>query len=62
MNPNESPDPKASRPPPPPAHAEEPEITQEESVPTDGRDVEGEEAMKKVKNDQMDDPKAPPTP
>jgi len=62
MNDNPSPDPHASRPPPPPEHAEEPEITQEESVPTDGRDIEGEEAMKKVKNEQMEDPKAPPTP
>ncbi|WP_206179830.1 hypothetical protein [Variovorax sp. RKNM96] len=35
-----------------PAH-EEPEITQEESVPSDGRDTEGEEMMKKVGNRKL---------
>lgn len=35
---------------------DEPEITQEESVPTDGRDVEGEEQMKKVGNDKLREP------
>jgi hypothetical protein len=33
---------------------EEPEITQEESVPTDGRDVEGEELMKDVGNKKLE--------
>lgn len=33
---------------------EEPEITQEESVPTDGRDVEGEELMKDVVNHKLE--------
>jgi hypothetical protein len=35
---------------------EEPEITQEESVPSDGRDTEGEELMKEVKNRKLHDP------
>jgi hypothetical protein len=35
---------------------EEPEITQEESVPTDGRDLEGEKLMKKVRNKKLEDP------
>ena len=38
-----------------PAH-EEPEITQEESVPSDGRDTEGEEMMKQVVNRKLEDP------
>lgn len=33
---------------------EEPEITQEESVPTDGRDVEGEKLMKDVVNHKLE--------
>ncbi|CAN7309243.1 hypothetical protein LJR069_001561 [Variovorax paradoxus] len=45
---------------------DEPEITQEESVPTDGSDTEGEEQMKKVGNRKLQDPgdaerKTPPT-
>ena len=32
---------------------EEPSITQEESVPTNGKDVEGEEMMKQVRNDLL---------
>ncbi len=32
---------------------EEPEITQEESVPNDGRDVEGEKLMKDVVNEKL---------
>ncbi|MDB5895806.1 MAG: hypothetical protein JWQ88_3337 [Rhodoferax sp.] len=32
---------------------DEPEITQEEDVPLDGRDHEGEEMMKEVGNDRM---------
>jgi hypothetical protein len=32
---------------------EEPEITQEEAVPNDGRDVEGEKLMKEVSNDKL---------
>ncbi|MGJ7486624.1 hypothetical protein ACSFA2_15285 [Variovorax sp. LT2P21] len=39
--------------PSPPEHHDEPEITQEESVPTDGKDVEGEEMMKKVRNKKL---------
>ena len=35
---------------------DEPEITQEESVPTDGSDTEGEEMMKKVENKKLEDP------
>ena len=35
---------------------EEPAITQEESVPTDGKDVEGEEMMKQVRNDLLKEP------
>ncbi|MBT2335243.1 hypothetical protein J7E49_15160 [Variovorax paradoxus] len=34
---------------------DEPEITQEESVPTDGKDTEGEELMKKVENKKLQD-------
>ena len=45
---------------PPPKHRErshdEPEITQEESVPTDGKDTEGEELMKKVDNKKLEEP------
>jgi hypothetical protein len=45
---------------PPPKRRErspdEPEITQEESVPTDGKDTEGEELMKKVDNKKLEDP------
>ena len=33
---------------------DEPEITQEESVPSDGKDVEGEELMKEVGNKKLD--------
>ena len=40
--------------PHPPAH-EEPEITQEESVPSDGPDTEGEELMKGVVNPKLKD-------
>lgn len=38
-----------------PAHHDEPEITQEEAVPTDGKDVEGEEMMKKVRNKKLEE-------
>lgn len=41
--------------PQPPATHEEPEITQEEAVPNDGKDVEGEEMMKQVKNDKLEE-------
>jgi len=45
---------------PPPKRRErshdEPEITQEESVPTDGKDTEGEELMKKVGNKKLREP------
>ncbi len=34
---------------------EEPEPTQEESVPSDGRDIEGEALMKKVRNHKLDE-------
>jgi hypothetical protein len=47
----------ASPPSPRPKRSpDEPEITQEESVPTDGRDTEGEEMMKKVENKKLQDP------
>lgn len=36
--------------------SDEPEITQEESVPTDGKDTEGEKQMKKVGNDKLKEP------
>ncbi|QFZ84842.1 hypothetical protein GFK26_19800 [Variovorax paradoxus] len=36
--------------------SDEPEITQEESVPTDGKDTEGESLMKKVGNDKLKEP------
>jgi hypothetical protein len=36
-------------------HREEPEITQEEAVPTDGKDVEGEEMMKQVRNRKLEE-------
>jgi len=38
-----------------PQHPEEPELTQEESVPTDGRDAEGERMMKDVRNSKLHD-------
>ena len=41
--------------PPTPKH-EEPEVTQEDDVPTDGKDVEGEEMMKKVQNKKLHEP------
>ena len=34
---------------------EEPEITQEESVPSDGTDTEGEKLMKDVRNHKLHD-------
>lgn len=34
---------------------EEPEVTQEESVPSDGRDIEGEQLMKEVSNRKLHD-------
>jgi hypothetical protein len=34
---------------------EEPEVTQEESVPTDGRDTEGEKLMEDVGNRKLHD-------
>jgi hypothetical protein len=41
--------------PTPPAHQDEPEITQEEAVPTDGKDVEGEAMMKQVRNKKLEE-------
>lgn len=41
--------------PRPPEQHDEPEITQEEAVPTDGKDVEGEEMMKKVRNKKLEE-------
>ncbi|MDP9902524.1 hypothetical protein [Variovorax ginsengisoli] len=35
---------------------DEPEITQEEAVPNDGRDVEGEAMMKEVGNKKLQEP------
>ncbi|MEZ2297697.1 hypothetical protein [Variovorax sp. RCC_210] len=45
------------KPAPKSAHSahEEPEVTQEESVPTDGRDTEGEALMKDVGNRKLHD-------
>ncbi|MGJ7612788.1 MULTISPECIES: hypothetical protein [unclassified Variovorax] len=40
---------------PKPSTHEEPEVTQEESVPSDGRDTEGEEMMKQVRNGKLED-------
>lgn len=40
---------------PKPSPHEEPEVTQEESVPTDGRDTEGEALMKDVHNRELHD-------
>ena len=37
-----------------PSRDEEPEITQEEDVAVDGRDTDGEEMMKEVKNPKLD--------
>lgn len=34
---------------------EEPELTQEDSVPSDGKDVEGERMMKQVSNKKLAD-------
>lgn len=39
-----------------PLPREEPEVTREESVPTDGRDTEGEKLMKEVKNPKLHEP------
>ena len=47
--PSPSPSPRPKRSP------DEPEITQEESVPTDGSDPEGEAMMKKVENRKLED-------
>jgi hypothetical protein len=38
---------------------DEPEIDQEEAIPSDGRDVEVEEMMKSVRNDKLDEPLGP---
>ena len=38
-----------------PSGHEEPEVTQEESVPSDGRDTEGEQLMKQVRNGKLHD-------
>jgi hypothetical protein len=35
---------------------EEPALTQEESVPTDGEDVDGENMMKSVRNELLQEP------
>jgi hypothetical protein len=40
--------------------SQEPDIDQEESVPLDGRDVEGEELMKHVRNDRLRKPQPDP--
>lgn len=40
-----------------PTHAsDEPELSNEEAVPNDGRDVEGEEMMKEVRNKKLQEP------
>ena len=41
--------------PPTPKH-DEPEVTQEESVPSDGKDTEGEAMMKNVQNKKLHEP------
>ena len=41
------------------ATTEEPEIVQEEAIPSDGKDVEGEEMMKLVYNDKLDVSESP---
>ena len=41
-------------------HAEEPVMSQDESVPTDGIDTEGEEMMKSVRNDLLEEPAPKP--
>ncbi len=46
-----------TQPPNQPSTADpEPEITREESVPSDGRDTEGEAMMKDVRNRKLQDP------
>ncbi|MEJ8848934.1 hypothetical protein [Variovorax rhizosphaerae] len=42
-----------------PGDNEEPELTQEESIPSDGKDVEGEEMMKQVRNKKLAQPDEP---
>ena len=44
----------AAKPEPSSKH-EEPEITQEEAVPNDGKDIEGEEMMKQVVNEKLEE-------
>ncbi|WP_395345306.1 hypothetical protein [Variovorax sp. UC122_21] len=39
-----------------PLSREEPDVGSEESVPTDGRDTEGEKLMKEVKNPKLHEP------
>lgn len=38
---------------------DEPEIVQEEAIPSDGTDVEGEAMMKLVRNDKLNEPLDP---
>ncbi|WP_170209334.1 hypothetical protein [Variovorax guangxiensis] len=45
-----------THPTPPSTKHEEPEPTQEEAVPSDGKDTEGEEMMKKVQNKKLHEP------
>ncbi|WP_100208458.1 hypothetical protein [Paracidovorax oryzae] len=53
---------------PPQAPSDEPEVTQETDVPVDGTDPVGEEMMKEVRNDRLQQPAsgsespAPPEP
>ncbi|MEJ8855680.1 hypothetical protein WKW79_13945 [Variovorax robiniae] len=42
-----------------PGNNEEPELTQEESIPSDGKDVEGEAMMKQVRNKKLHQPEDP---
>ena len=44
---------------PAPKSNETPDLMHEESVPTDGKDVEGEEMMKSVRNDLLKEPPPP---
>jgi len=41
--------------PEPSSKREEPGITQEEAVPNDGKDIEGEEMMKQVVNEKLEE-------
>ncbi len=56
MNTNQASTPKAAR------TDDEPDITQEESVPSDGKDTEGEKLMETLGDDKPGKPLAPTHP